>query len=88
MLPKTQVAYLDPRAVAGVSESRGFSTDLEKLQAVANRNTGQASVFWRGGIYNYSDELDLMNALMPTNAASAEIALLYQGTSWEYIQFL
>ncbi|MGD2081845.1 MAG: Ig-like domain-containing protein, partial [Chromatiales bacterium] len=40
-----------------------------------------------GGTYNYWDELDL-NALAPTGAASAEIALLYQGTSWEYIQFL
>jgi hypothetical protein len=40
-----------------------------------------------GGVYNYWDEIDL-NALKPTGAASAEIALLYQGTSWEYIQFL
>jgi hypothetical protein len=40
-----------------------------------------------GGVYNYWDQIDL-NALAPTGAASAEIALLYQGTSWEYIQFL
>ena len=40
-----------------------------------------------GSTYNYWDQLDL-NALKPTGAASAEIALLYQGTSWEYIQFL
>lgn len=40
-----------------------------------------------GGLYNYWDQLDL-NALAPQNAVSAEIALLYQGTSWEYIQFL
>ena len=40
-----------------------------------------------GGVYNYWDELDL-NAIAPADAASAEIVLLYQGTSWEYIQFL
>jgi hypothetical protein len=40
-----------------------------------------------GGVYDYWDQIDL-NALAPTGAASAEIALLYQGTSWEYIQFL
>ena len=39
------------------------------------------------GVYNYWDELDL-NAIAPAGAASAEITLLYQGTSWEYIQFL
>ena len=40
--------------------------------------------------YNYWDLLDL-NALKPTeptDAVSAQIDLLYQGTSWEYIQFL
>ena len=37
--------------------------------------------------YNYWDLLDL-NALKPTDAVFAEIDLLYQGTSWEYIQFL
>ena len=40
-----------------------------------------------GGIYNYWDQLDL-NALKPAGANFAEITLLYQGTSWEYIQFL
>jgi len=40
-----------------------------------------------GGVYNYWDEIDL-NALKPAGAVYAEIDLLYQGTSWEYIQFL
>ncbi len=37
------------------------------------------------GIYNYWDELVLSP---PNNAASASVDLLYQPTSWEYIQFL
>jgi len=40
-----------------------------------------------GGTYKHWDEIDL-DALKPTNAVYAEIDLLYQGTSWEYIQFL
>jgi hypothetical protein len=40
-----------------------------------------------GSIYNYWDEIDLA-ALRPAGAVSARIDLLYQGTSWEYIQFL
>jgi hypothetical protein len=38
-------------------------------------------------VYNYWDEMDL-GAMKPTGAVRADIALLYQGTSWEYIQFL
>jgi len=38
-----------------------------------------------GGEYNYWDEV-LLNP--PTGAASATINLMYQPTSWEYIQFL
>ena len=38
-----------------------------------------------GGTYNYWDEIELSK---PANAAYAEIKLLYQSTSWEYIQFL
>ena len=38
-----------------------------------------------GGIYSYSDQIDLSP---PAGATSATIDLLYQGTSWEYIQFL
>jgi hypothetical protein len=40
-----------------------------------------------GGVYNYWDEIDL-NALAPAGALRAQIRLLYQGTSWEYVQFL
>jgi hypothetical protein len=40
-----------------------------------------------GGTYDYWDEIDL-NAIRPSTAVSAEIRLLYQGTTWEYIQFL
>lgn len=38
-----------------------------------------------GGSYNYWDELTLSP---PAGATYAEIDLLYQGTSWEYVQFL
>ena len=38
-----------------------------------------------GGEYNYWDEVNLVP---PSNAKSATIDLLYQPTSWEYIQFL
>jgi hypothetical protein len=38
-----------------------------------------------GGTYNYWDEVALQP---PAGAASADIRLLYQPTSWEYIQFL
>ena len=40
-----------------------------------------------GSTYNYWDDVDLA-ALKPTDAVSADITLYYQGTSWEYIQFL
>jgi hypothetical protein len=38
-----------------------------------------------GGVYEYYDEIDLSP---PAGAKSASIDLLYQPTSWEYIQFL
>jgi hypothetical protein len=38
-----------------------------------------------GGTYNYWDDFNLNP---PTDAVFATIDLLYQGTSWEYIQFL
>jgi hypothetical protein len=40
-----------------------------------------------GGTYRYWDQLDL-SVIKPDDAESAQISLLYQGTSWEYIQFL
>jgi len=38
-----------------------------------------------GGEFNYWDEVALN---VPANAATAQIRLLYQPTSWEYVQFL
>ncbi len=38
-----------------------------------------------GGTYNYWDEITLSP---PAGAVSARISLMYQSTSWEYIQFL
>ncbi len=40
-----------------------------------------------GSVYRYWDELDLAT-LGPAGAVSATVELLYQPTSWEYIQFL
>ena len=41
-----------------------------------------------GSIYNHWDEYDLGARAASLGAASADITLFYQGTSWEYIQFL
>ena len=38
-----------------------------------------------GGVFNYWDDFELNP---PTDAVSAEIKLMYQPTSWEYIEFL
>ena len=38
-----------------------------------------------GGVYDYFDEVPLTP---PSGAQSADISLMYQPTSWEYIQFL
>jgi hypothetical protein len=38
-----------------------------------------------GGIYNYFDVVDFQ---VPVGVVSAQVRLYYQGTSWEYIQFL
>ncbi len=38
-----------------------------------------------GSVYNYWDDVALNP---PTGAVSADITLYYQGTSWEYVQFL
>jgi len=40
-----------------------------------------------GGFYNHWDEYDIA-ALAPGDAAYADLTLYYQGTSWEYVQFL
>ncbi|TXS94135.1 hypothetical protein FV139_11075 [Parahaliea maris] len=41
-----------------------------------------------GGIYEYWDDLDIGAMAAAVGASSAVIDLLYQPTSWEYIQFL
>jgi hypothetical protein len=40
-----------------------------------------------GGLYQHWDEFDIA-AIAPAGATSAALTLYYQGTSWEYVQFL
>jgi hypothetical protein len=40
-----------------------------------------------GGEYQHWDEFDI-GAIAPQGARSADLTLYYQGTSWEYVQFL
>jgi hypothetical protein len=40
-----------------------------------------------GGVYNHWDEFNIAQ-MAPQNAVGAELILNYQGTSWEYVQFL
>jgi len=40
-----------------------------------------------GGVYEHWDEFDI-SAFAPAGAVSADLTLYYQGTSWEYVQFL
>jgi hypothetical protein len=40
-----------------------------------------------GGVYEYWDEFDI-GGIAPADAVSADLTLYYQGTSWEYVQFL
>ncbi len=40
-----------------------------------------------GGVYRHWDEFDI-SAMAPAGATSATLTLYYQGTSWEYVQFL
>jgi hypothetical protein len=40
-----------------------------------------------GGVYQHWDEFDI-GAIAPQGASSAQLTLYYQGTSWEYVQFL
>jgi len=61
----------------GFDESERRNT----LPVPANQYGGGQS----GSTYNYWDEIVLSP---PANAEHAQIDLLYQGTSWEYIQFL
>jgi len=65
----------------------GMSYDVAKKRNALPVPESQYGNPGAGGIYEYWDEIDI-NALKPANAVYAEIDLLYQGTSWEYIQFL
>jgi hypothetical protein len=40
-----------------------------------------------GGAYQHWDELDI-SKIAPAHAKSADLTLYYQGTSWEYVQFM
>ncbi len=40
-----------------------------------------------GGVYDHWDEFNI-TAIAPAGAVSAYLTLYYQGTSWEYVQFL
>jgi len=58
--------------------------EAKKRNALPNPET-QFGDPGAGGVYDHWDTVDLNP---PVNAVSATIELLYQGTSWEYIQFL
>jgi hypothetical protein len=65
----------------------GMQYDLAKKRNVLPVPADQYGNPGAGGVYQYWDQVDI-NALKPENAVSAAITLLYQGTTWEYIQFL
>jgi hypothetical protein len=72
-----------------VSDNRippyGMSYDLARVRNVLPVPSDQFGDPGPGGVYAHWDELLL---LLPRGARRAEIALLYQPTSWEYVQFL
>jgi hypothetical protein len=63
----------------------GMSYDVAERRNVLPVPDSQYGDPGPGGTYNYWDEFSLNP---PANAVYATIDLLYQGTSWEYIQFL
>jgi hypothetical protein len=63
----------------------GMSYDEAKRRNTLPVPTAQYGSPATGGKYNYWDEVTLTP---PTGAAYANVDLLYQTTSWEYIQFL
>jgi len=63
----------------------GMSYDIAQKRNTLPVPAGQYNGGGSGSIYNYWDEVSLSP---PLNAEHARIELLYQGTSWEYIQFL
>lgn len=65
----------------------GMSYDIALKRNALPVPASQYGAGTPGSTYNYWDEVDL-DSLKPVAAVSAEITLYYQGTSWEYIQFL
>ena len=65
----------------------GMSYDIARKRNALPVPEAQYGDPGAGGTYRHWDQLDLQ-AIKPVGAVSAEIDLLYQGTSWEYIQFL
>jgi len=63
----------------------GMSYDLARVRNALPVPVNQYGAPAEGEEYNYFDEVPL-NA--PGGAQSAEVSLMYQPTSWEYIQFL
>lgn len=63
----------------------GMQYDVARIRNVLPVPEEQYGGGEEGSVYNYWDELTLNP---PVGAVSATIDLLYQGTSWEYIQFL
>lgn len=63
----------------------GFRYDDARLRSALPVPEDQFGNPGPGGVYRYWDEVNLQP---PVGATSASIELLYQPTSWEYIQFL
>jgi hypothetical protein len=63
----------------------GMSYDIAEKRNTLPSPVNQYGGGTSGSIYNYWDEITLNP---PPSADHARIELLYQGTSWEYIQFL
>jgi hypothetical protein len=63
----------------------GFSYDQALARSALPVPAGQYGAPGPGGVYEHWDEAPLAP---PAGAAQAEIRLLYQPTSWEYVQFL
>ena len=63
----------------------GFDYDAARMRNALPVPEGQFGSPGPGGTYDYWDEL-VLNP--PADATYAEIDLVYQGTSWEYVQFL
>jgi parallel beta-helix repeat protein len=63
----------------------GFDYEKARLRNALPEPADQYGYPSGTGTYDYYDELILSP---PTGALSAEIRLMYQGTSWEYVQFL